>query len=626
MIALVFLLSLTLAGCKNQPPIDNIEDPVVDCLITPSHEDCEEEPEVEYYYCQTGDVECVTVIEEYIEQLSLEEKAGQMIQAERGAITPSQIAEFNIGSVLSGGGSHPSGYNSSINDWYQMYADFQTGALQSSSGIPIIYGIDAVHGNNNLYGATIFPHNIGLGAANDPDLMYEIGQATAEEMLVTGINWTFAPALSVVQNISWGRTYEGFSENPLIHQNLTEQIIRGLEENGVSATAKHFVADGGTSGGIDQGNVSAFEQEIRDIHLVPYYDAIAAGVDTIMISYSSINNVKMHASDYWINDVLKDEMGFDGFIISDWNAIHQIGGDFYYQVQKSINSGVDMLMEPYDWQNARQMIIDAVHNNDISMSRIDDAIRRILTVKYYRGILDDPFYQLDESYLYSSEHQEIARRAVRESLVLLKNDNASLPLSKNETIFVTGPGANNVGLQCGGWTTYWQGNTNANIGVGIGIKDAVTQVLNTNSGLMASTWQEADTVIVVLAENPYSEGAGDNGVLTLTSSTAHADNAAALQIASEAHAAGKNVVGILLSGRPLLLEDNLQYFDGFIAAFLPGSEGGYGISDVLFGDYNFSGTLSFTWPMSIAQVGQNSNDEDYDPNDYMYPYGYGLTY
>ncbi len=252
-----------------------------------------------------------------MDTMDLLEKVSQMVQAERGSISPEQVRTSGIGSILSGGGSHPSAFNNTADQWYQMVSDYQEAALESSSGIPVIYGIDAVHGNNNLYGATIFPHNIGLGAANDVTLTYRIGQATAEEMLVTGITWTFAPALSVVEDISWGRTYEGLSENPSIHMNLTESMIRGLEDYGVSATAKHYIGDGGTDGGVDQGNVIKSEAEIRDLYLTPYIEAIEAGVDTIMISYSSINGVKMHGSQYWINEVLKDELGFEGFIISD---------------------------------------------------------------------------------------------------------------------------------------------------------------------------------------------------------------------------------------------------------------------------------------------------------------------
>ena len=627
LVLLAFTLVFGLSACTKEDKEVKVPPVVVNCELFPDNEECEpeEEPNPDIY-CVTSDDTCIEAVEVLINTMTLREKVGQMIQAERGNISEAQVEEYGIGSILSGGGSHPWKYDNTVQEWYNMYKGYQEAALDSTSGIPLIYGIDAVHGNNNLYGATIFPHNIGLGAANDPALMYKIGRVTAEEMLVTGINWNFAPALSVVQNIQWGRTYEGFSENSLIHQNLTAQIILGMEENGVSATAKHFVADGGTANGQDQGNVLQTEETIRAIHLVPYYDAIDAGVDTIMISYSSINGAKMHGSDYWINDVLKDEMGFEGFIISDWNAIHQLPGSYYQQIVASVNAGVDMLMEPYDWENCFNTLLDAVLNGAVTEERLDDAVRRILTVKHERGILDNPLYQLDESNLYTQEHQDIAREAVRKSLVLLENNNNSLPLTKDQKIFVTGPGANHVGLQSGGWTTYWQGNGNADIGVGIGIRDAMAAVLSLTSGSIVNTYQEADTVIVVLAENSYAEVSGDNGSLTLTTGNAHAGNTAALQLAADAQAAGKNVVGILLSGRPLLLGDNMQHFDSFIAAWLPGSEGGNGISDVLFGDYDFTGKLSFTWPVDITQIGYTSNEENYNESSVMYPFGYGLDY
>ncbi|MCF7924828.1 MAG: glycoside hydrolase family 3 protein [Candidatus Izimaplasma sp.] len=558
--------------------------------------------------------------------LTLREKASQMVQAERSSITNEQVTQYGIGSILSGGGSHPIAYDDSVDTWYDMYSGYQTSALNSSSGIPIIYGIDAVHGNNNLFGATIFPHNIGLGMANNPELMYEISKATAEEMLVTGINWTFAPAFSVVQDFSWGRTYEGFSENPEIHNNLAQAAILGFEENGVSATAKHYIGDGGTFGGIDQGNTQATEDIIRELYLPPYYEAVEAGVDTIMISYSSINGIKMHGNQYWINDVLKEELGFKGFIISDWNAIHQLPGSFYDQVVMSVNAGIDMLMEPYDWALAIDQIVMAVNNNHISMDRVDEAVTRILTVKYDRGLFEDPFYKIDDSYLYSQEHQDLARQAARESLVLLKNDNNSLPLSKDENLYILGPASDHVGLLCGGWTTYWQGNNQADIGVGTSIKAAMTSVLNNHSGILSENWQNADTVVVVLAENPYSEGAGDNDNLTLTGGNANILNESSLLIVKEAHEAGKNVVGILVGGRPLFLEEHLQYFDSFIAAWLPGSEGGLAVSDLLFGDYDFVGVLSFTWPVDITHLGYTSNREDYDETLPLFPYGYGLRY
>ncbi len=626
-----FLLTVSLIGCT-----EPTEEPLICdsglhlegniCVLDEEPEDPDDPEEPDDTYCLETDIDCIEEVEVLINTMTLIEKAAQMVQAERGQISPQQVKQYGIGSILSGGGSHPSSYDNTVDEWYTMYENYQNAALESTSGVPLIYGIDAVHGNNNLYGATIFPHNIGLGAANDPELMYQISKATAEEMLVTGINWTFAPALSVVQDIRWGRSYEGFSENPDIHDNLTYQAIMGFEENGVSATAKHYFGDGGTIGGVDQGNVILDEATVRAIHLQPYYEAIRADVDTIMISYSSINGLKMHGSDYWINDVLKDEMGFEGFIISDWNAIHQLPGDFDNQVVDSINAGVDMLMEPHQWENVINIIFNAVLDNRITYERIDDAVRRILTVKYERGLFDNPTYKLDESYLNNQEHQDIAREAVRKSLVLLENNNNSLPLSKDDKIFFTGPGVDNVGLMCGGWTTYWQGNSSSVIGAGKSIFDAMNEVLLDNNGVVATSWQQADTVIVVLAENPYSEGYGDNGVLTLTGGNASGDNIAALQLASQAQAAGKNVVGILISGRPLLLENYMASFDSFIAAWLPGTEGGNGISDVLFGDYDFTGKLSFTWPLNSSQFGYTSNEVNYDPNSVLYPYGYGLKY
>lgn len=624
---LVFITSILLVGCQpkvvvNDPDPDPI---VVNCELVPWHSECEveEEPTI----CTGEDDDCIVEVEELLTNMTQLEKVGQMVQAERGNISPSEVTEYAIGSILSGGGSHPSSYNNTVDDWYNMYKTYQDAALLSSSGIPIIYGIDAVHGNNNVYGATIFPHNIGLGAANDSDLMYRIGVATAAEIKVTGITWTFAPALSVVQDIRWGRTYEGFSENPIIHTNLTYQTIMGLQSFGVSATAKHFVADGGTAGGADQGTVYQNEQTIRDIHLVPYYKAIEAGVDTIMISYSSIYGNKMHGSGYWITDVLKEEMGFNGFIISDWNAIHQLSGNFDSQVIASVNAGVDMLMEPYDWKKTITALNDAIDNELISMNRINDAVRRILTVKFNRGLLSDPLGRLsEEDNFYTVEHQDLAREAVRKSLVLLKNENDVLPLAKNESIYLLGPASNNVGYMSGGWTTYWQGNSSSDIGVGTSIHDAFERELTNNGATLVNNINDSSIVVIVLTELPYAEGGGDNGVLDLIGGNAHPDNAAALAIAEDAHNQGKTVIGILISGRPLILGDYLDYFDGFIAAWLPGSEGGNGISDVVFGDYDFTGKLSFTWPKDSSQFGYNSNEENYDESSVMYPFGYGLNY
>lgn len=613
-ILIIALFSLSLIACEKEIVIE--EDEKIDVEII----DEKDQKDI------CGDkIDCVEFVEQLLSTMTITEKAGQMVQAERGSISSGEAEHYGIGSILSGGGSHPTNFNNSTDDWYNMYKKYQEAALDSSSGIPLIYGIDAVHGNNNLYGATIFPHNIGLGAANDKGLTYRVSKATAEEMLTTGINWTFAPALSVVQNISWGRTYEGFSENPEIHINLTQSAILGFEENGVSASAKHFFADGGTQNGTDQGNVITTDQ-LESIHLAPYYEAIKADVDTIMISYSSIDGHKMHGASYWVNDILKDEMGFKGFIISDWNAIHQLPGNYETQIVDSVNAGVDMLMEPFDWKNTINAIVNAHSNNRISIERINDAVRRILTVKYNRGLFDEPMKRLDDTYLYNEEHKNIAIEAVEKSLVLLKNDNNALPLSKNSNIYITGSASDNVGLLCGGWTTHWQGNTNSNIGVGTSIKDGFNTMVNSANGSLVADINAADTVVVVLSENPYSEGSGDNRVLTFTSNTASSGNSASIQTAKDAKAAGKKVIGILVSGRPLLLEDNLQYFDGFVAAWLPGSEGGTGISNVIFGDTDFTGKLPYTWPINSNQIGYNSNNKEYNPESVLFPYGYGLSY
>ena len=587
----------------------------------------EEEPPTDEIIKEEPPLESVEEnIIQLLESMTLREKAAQMVQAERSSISPSDLAQYQIGSILSGGGSHPTNVEDSYQVWLSMVRDYQEAATSSGHSIPILYGVDAVHGHNNLYGATIFPHNIGLGAAGEEDLVYRIAKATAEELLVTGIPWTFAPALSIVQNISWGRTYEGYGESPELFERLTKSAILGFEEHGVSATAKHYLADGATLNGVDQGDVWLSEEVLREVFLLPYIEAVEAGVDTIMISFSSIKGMKMHEHDYYINTVLKGELGFEGFVISDWNAIHQLSGTYEEQVEKSINAGVDMLMEPYTWKEAIDAIVYNVNQGFISEKRVDDAVSRILRVKFERGLFEESVPTLAPRYLYSEDHKALAREAVQKSLVLLKNEGNVLPLNKESSIYLTGQGSDHVGYMSGGWTSYWQGNTNPDIGVGTSIKDAFEMVLGNHGGSLSEDYELADTVVVVLSEVPYTEGVGDNPFPTLTSKTADPGNQAALDLAKEAHEAGKEVVGVLLSGRPMLLEDNLPYFDAFVAAWLPGSEGGLGISDVLFGDVNFSGRLSYTWPKTVEQLGYNVLREDYDPNLVLFPYGYGLKY
>lgn len=573
-------------------------------------------------------------IENLLDSMTLAEKVGQMLQAEKNGASPQDAKNYNLGSVLSGGGSSPSTGNLAY-EWYLMYKGYQDQMRESSTQIPIIYGVDAVHGNNNVYNATIFPHNIGLGAANDPELMEKIGLITAREVRVTGINYTFAPAVSIVQDISWGRTYESFSESADIVSGLTGSYINGLQSYCIGATAKHFVADGGTDGGHDQGNATLTEQEVRELHLVPYYDAIEAGVYTIMVSYSSINGTKMHQSEYWIQDVLKEEMGFDGFVISDYNAIQQIPGSYYDQVVQAVNAGIDMLMEPFTWKQAIENIILAVNNGDITMDRIDDAVRRVLTIKYKMGLFHEDFYDeqtgtyyrlgYDDNF-YTLENREVAREAVRKSLVLLKNENNVLPLSKNENIALVGAGAKNIGLQSGGWTITWQGADESRLTEGISISSGLKKQVAYTSGNVYDNPDLADTIVLVFSEKPYAEYNGDNDNPTLTGPTAHSGNQALLDLAESAKAEGKKVVALILSGRPLILENNEMLFDAIVACFLPGSEAGLGIGDVLYGDYDFSGKLPVTWPKYTSAIGMNINSDYYDPNQIQYEFGYGLNY
>ena len=554
-----------------------------------------------------------------LQAMTLEEKIGQMLQAEEKHITPEEVTSYNIGSILSGGGSHPHRYDDDVDVWYDMVKTYQEAALASSSKIPLLYGTDAVHGHNNVWGATIFPHNINLGMMNNADLVRQVGEATALEMLTTGIRWNFSPAVSVARDIRWGRTYEAFSENPVIHDNLVQAYVDGLQSHGAIATAKHFVADGGTSGGIDQGNAVLSEADIRALHLPPFIEAIEAGVETIMVSFSSINGLKMHASHYWLTTVLKEELGFEGLVLSDWNATFQLAGDFQTQLVTAVNAGVDMLMLPQDWKAAHGELLAAVEQGLISEARIDDAVRRILSVKYDNGLFSDPYYRLDPAQHFATEdHKALARQAARESMVLLENSGV-LPLRDTEKIYLTGPGSDHVGYLSGGWTTHWQGNTQARLGTGTSILAAIEDRLESKTGHVVATMAEADIVVVVFTETPYAEGHGDTPEPSLFSGLAHPDNETAYQEALAAKDAGKTVIGVIISGRPVLLEDVADTFDALVAVFLPGSEGGNALSDLLFGDADFKGRLSFTWPATTAFFSNRTAHV-------LYPFGYGLSY
>ena len=494
-----------------------------------------------------------------LSQMSLDEKIGQMTQAERGALQNiSDIKTYYLGSLLSGGGSAPS--TNSAQSWADMYDYFQYFALQTRLKIPLIYGIDAVHGHNNVYGATIFPHNIGLGCTRNPQLVEQAGRVTAEEVSGTGIDWTFAPCIATVRDERWGRTYEGFGEMPELSVMMANAMVRGYQGTNLSdygnilACAKHYLGDGGTSGGDDQGNVITDEQTVRQLYLQGYISAINAGVKSIMISYSSINGQKMHGSNYWIKDVLKTELGFKGFVVSDWQGIDQLPGNYKSDIEISINAGIDMVMVPNNYKEFIQYLKELVNENKVSLERIDDAVRRILTVKFELGLFEKPYTDRSlTSRVGSAAHREVSRKCVRESLVLLKNQNNFLPLSKTlSRIHVAGKNALDIGNQCGGWTISWQGNS-GNITTGTtvyqGIKNTVSATTSVEYSIDGNGAQGADVGIVVVGETTYAEGNGDRNDLSLSSED--------ITTINNIKNAGIPYVFILISGRPMIITKSL---------------------------------------------------------------------
>ncbi|HRL12504.1 MAG TPA: glycoside hydrolase family 3 protein [Aggregatilineales bacterium] len=551
-------------------------------------------------------------------QMTLAEKIGQMAQIEKNSVTPEQVRDHAVGSVLSGGGGNPSPNTPA--DWARMVRDFQEAALQSRLGIPIWYGTDAVHGHNNVRGATIFPHNIGLGAARDADLVRRIAQVTAREMLATHANWAFAPEVSVPQDIRWGRTFEGFSEDTALVSELGVAVIEGLQQAAapdqrVLASVKHFVADGGTTWGttrsydwipgwwqsadpqrwrIDQGDSRIDEATLRAVHLPPYAAAIAAGARNIMVSYSSWNGLKLHAHRYLLTDVLKGEMGFDGFLVSDWLAAQQLDADLETGMVTAINAGLDMIMVPFRLTEFITAVTRAVSDSRIALSRIDDAVTRILRVKVEFGLFERPFG--DETLLATvgcDEHRQIAREAVRKSLVLLKGEPPVLPLARTASrLLIAGAGADNMGRQCGGWTIEWQGKE-GDITPGTTLLQAVqqtasasTEVLYDADGAFADDVQ-AESALVVLSEVPYAEGEGDRQHLALPPED--------VALVQRMRARCDRLIVVLYSGRPLVVDSILDQCDALVAAWLPGTEAA-GITDVLFGDYPFHGMLPYAWP------------------------------
>ncbi len=566
-----------------------------------------------------------------LSKMTLDEKIGQMTQASKNALTtPSDITTYYLGSLLSGGGEGPNGTGGTASQWANMYDNFQSYALQTPLKIPLLYGVDAVHGHNNVYGAVIFPHHIGMGATRDAALVQQADQVTRDEVLGTGIDWVFAPCVCVPRDDRWGRTYEGFGEDPALVSSLGVASIKGFQGTGlgpttVIATAKHYVADGGTKYGtgdsgylIDQGDAQITEAELQAIHLPPYQAAIQNGVGAVMISFSSWNGVKNHGNPYLITTVLKGELGFQGIVVSDWAGIDQLPGDYASDVRTAINAGIDMVMVPTNYKTFISTLRSEVLAGNVPMSRIDDAVTRILNAKFALGLFDQPY--TDRAYtaqVGSAAHRAVARQAVRESLVLLKNDGV-LPLSKTSTykIVVGGSHVNNLGYQAGGWTISWQGGSGATT-VGTTFWQALQAakpagVTLQNVGTQTKGNYRGDVGIVVVGETPYAEGQGDSSTLALS-------GANVAQINDICSRVTKCVI-ILMSGRPLIINSQLNQANAFVAAWLPGTEGA-GITDALFGDYGFVGKLPVTWPNTVTQEPINDGDGQTG----LFPLGYGIA-
>ncbi|KAK4593551.1 hypothetical protein RGQ29_017600 [Quercus rubra] len=568
-------------------------------------------------------------IKDLMKRMTIEEKIGQMVQIERANATAEIVNKFYIGSVLSGGGSVPAP-QATTRQWIDTVNKIQEGALSTRLGIPMIYGIDAVHGHNNV----------------DPKLIKKIGTATAREVRATGIPYAFAPCIAVCRDPRWGRCYESYSEDPKIVRAMTE-IISGLQgdlpdkswlgrpyvggKDNVAACAKHYVGDGGTVNGINENNTIVSQHELFSIHMPAYYNSIIRGVSTIMASYSSLNGVKMHANQELLTGFLKNRLNFRGFIISDWQGIDRITSpphaNYTYSIQASILAGIDMVMVPYDYPEFIDGLTNLVNKNVIPVSRIDDAVKRILRVKFTMGLFENPL--ADESQadlLGAKEHRELAREAVRKSLVLLKNGKSPyagpvLPLPRKALrILVAGTHADNLGYQCGGWTIEWQGLSGNNLTTGTtilkAIKDTVdpsTQVVfNENPDPALINSEDFEYAIVVVGEQPYAETNGDNLNLTLP--------APGPDIIKNVCSHIKCVV-VVISGRPLVIEPYLESMDALVAAWLPGTEG-QGVADVLFGDYGFTGKLARTWFKRVDQLPMNFGDAHYDP---LFPFEFGLT-
>ena len=586
------------------------------------------------------DARTEAAITELMERMTLEEKVGQLIQADIGAITPADLARYPIGSILAGGNSAPAANERApLADWVALSVAFrEAAASRPGAAVPLMFGIDAVHGHNNIVGATLFPHNIGLGAARDPDLIERIGAATAREVAASGADWTFGPTLAVPRNDRWGRAYEGYGEHPEIVTSYAGPMTLGLQgalvegrplaADRIAGSAKHFLADGGTANGVDQGDAVISEAELIAIHAQGYVPAIDEGVLTVMASFSSWNGVKITGNRSLLTDVLKERMGFEGFVVGDWNAHGQIPGCSNESCAEAINAGLDMFMAPDSWRGLYTNTLAQAQSGEIPAARIDDAVRRILRVKFKLGVFDrDRSLEGRTDILGSADHRALAREAVRKSLVLLKNEGV-LPIRPGARVLVAGEAADSIGQASGGWTVSWQGTdtTNADFPGGTsiwaGLETAVTQAGGTAELSADGSFQtRPDVAIVVFGETPYAEFQGD--VETLDFSPEEP-----LELLRRYKAAGIPTVSVFLSGRPLWTNPEINASDAFVAAWLPGTEGA-GVADVLVAgrdgraSYDFTGRLSFSWPRNAGQDMLNVGGPGYAP---QFAYGDGLSY
>lgn len=580
-----------------------------------------------------------------LSQMTLEEKIAQMIQPEQSAISYQEIAQYGIGSVLSGGGSAPASGNTAA-DWQKHIDNMKQAALQSRLSIPLLYGVDAVHGHNNVYGATIFPHNIGLGAANDTKLMERIGNAVAEEVRATGIQWTFAPTLANPRNELWGRTYEGFAEDTQTVASLGAAFIRGLQgdpssdaylsDSHVLATAKHYIGEGYTMNGTNQGNVkmddAEFDKLLHEELLAPYQAAIDEGVRTVMVSFSSVNGLKTHEDRHLITDVLKGELGFTGLVVSDYNGVQQVSGKSYKdKIENGVNAGIDLFMEPNSWKEFMSALQELVEEGRVSIDRIDDAVSRILRVKFEAGLFEEEVGGSAEQSLMESfgseEHRAIAREAVAKSLVLLKNSQikgktAMQALAESRNILVTGRKANDIGIQCGGWTISWQGSTGEiTEGTTIyqGLQQAAGEGVTVDYAETAEDLAGHDALIAVIGELPYAESSGDRSISNLVLT---GEDRRVLEKVQQIKAANPDipVIAVMVTGRMLSVADYIDSFDALVMAWLPGTEG-EGVADVLLGDQDFTGTLKYTWPWNPSDI---ADKFDVSEDKILFKYGSGL--